>query len=127
MNYFKLRKLQDKLYFSVNDLAVALGITLESAKVQSSRYIKKGLFIRLKKNFYIFKTKWDALVLSDYFKIANILQVPSYVSFMTALAYYEVSTQMQQGYIESVGIKRKREFEIEIAAEELRPAERRNK
>ncbi|MFZ2398391.1 MAG: hypothetical protein WAW31_06970, partial [Smithella sp.] len=39
-------------------------------------------------------------------KIANILQVPSYISLMTALAYYEVTTQAQNNYQESICLKR---------------------
>ena len=34
------------------------------------------------------------------------MQVPSYISLMSALAYYEVTTQAQQSYQESIGQKR---------------------
>ena len=42
----------------------------------------------------------------DFFKISNILQVPSYISLMTALSYYEITTQVQREVIESVCVKR---------------------
>jgi len=116
MNYFELKELETKLYFSIHDVADLLNISIESARVQCSRYYKKGFFLRLKKNFYIFKTRWDNLNKEYFFRIANILQVPSYISFMTALIYYEVSTQVQQNYFECACLKRKKEYEIDNSA-----------
>jgi len=45
-------------------------------------------------------------------KIANIIQVPSYISLMTALSYYEVTTQVQQNYFESISLYRSVSREI---------------
>ena len=116
MNYFKLQELKNKLYFNIQDVAGLLDITDDSAKVQCSRYYQKGLFLRLKRNFYILKSKWDELETSDFFKITNVLQVPSYISFMTALTFYEVSTQVQRNYFESACIKRTKKYEINEAS-----------
>ena len=38
--------------------------------------------------------------------MANFLQTPSYISLMTALDYYEITTQIQQNYFESIVLKR---------------------
>lgn len=43
-------------------------------------------------------------------KISNFLQVPSYISFGTALSFYEITTQVQRNYYESVSLKRSVEF-----------------
>jgi hypothetical protein len=43
---------------------------------------------------------------TDLFSIANFLQVPSYISLTTALAYYGITTQLQRDFIESICIKR---------------------
>lgn len=48
-------------------------------------------------------------------KISNLLQVPSYVSFMTALAFYGVTTQVQRGFFENASLKRSRAFDTEGA------------
>jgi hypothetical protein len=48
--------------------------------------------------------------------VANFLQVPSYVSFQTALAHHEVTTQVQRDYIESAALKRSRRLEIQGVA-----------
>ena len=53
------------------------------------------------------------------FIIANIYQVPSYISLMTALDYYEITTQMQRDFIESVILKRTVTKEIEAKVLQL--------
>lgn len=111
----KLVQLQniDKPYFGHEDLARALGITLDSAKVSASRYVNQGLLFRLKRNLYILKERWLNLDREQKFIIANLIQAPSYISLMTALDYYEITTQMQRDFIESIAIKRTKEVEIE--------------
>jgi len=39
-------------------------------------------------------------------RIGNLLQVPSYLSLTTALAYHGLTTQVQRRYVESVGTRR---------------------
>ena len=106
MRYIKLRKLNSRLYFTYEDVADVLGIGSNSAKVLCTRYSKIGLIIRLKKNLYTLKERWEKNSQEDFFKISNILQVPSYISLMTALSYYEITTQVQREVIESVCVKR---------------------
>src|SRR3989337_384021 len=62
--------------------------------------------IRLKRNFYITPGKFEKLKEEDYFSLANMLQVPSYVSLTSALSYYNISTQQMRGIVESIGLKR---------------------
>jgi len=95
----------------VAELAQAARIRPESARVLASRYAQKGVFIRLKNNFYILDQKWQNLSRNDFLSIANRLQVPSYVSFMTALGFYEVTSQVQRGFVESASIKRSVRFD----------------
>ncbi len=102
----QLEELSKKEYFTLDDAAQNSGITPLSARVLCSRYAKKGLLIRLKNNLYTTAWRWKNMQRHDFFKIANIMQVPSYLSLMTALSYHEVSTQAQQGYFESIGRKR---------------------
>ena len=110
----KITQLQDikKLYFGYEDVARAFGITAQSAKVTLNRYLKQGLLIRVKRNIYILKEKWKNLDREQKFVIANIVQVHSYISLMTALDYYEITTQMQHDYIEYIAVKRTKGIEI---------------
>lgn len=112
MKYFELNKI-DKLYFRHEDIARALDITPESAKVSANRYVKQGLLVRVKRNIYVLKEKWKVLDREETFILANLGQVPSYISLMTALDHYEITTQMQRDFIESVAVKRTKAIEVE--------------
>ncbi|OGS24060.1 MAG: hypothetical protein A2297_05985 [Elusimicrobia bacterium RIFOXYB2_FULL_48_7] len=116
MNYSKLKKLSGRLYFSSRDAAAAMGIKHASALVLCNRYVKQGLFVRIKKDFYVLDQSWDSYSRDDFFRISNFLQVPSYISLLTALAYYGISTQVQRNYFESVCLKRSVLYEPEGAS-----------
>ncbi len=111
MKYTDLKAI-GKFYFSYKDIAKALGISEASAMVSANRYTKSGYLVRLKRNFYMLRERWDYLGRRELLNVANIIQVPSYVSLMSALDYYEVTTQVQRGFIESVGIRRTKSVEI---------------
>jgi hypothetical protein len=96
----------DKPYFTTEDVAQTLGISGASAAVLCSRYVKQGLLVRFKKGMYARKETLPNLRPTDLFSIANFLQVPSYISLTTALAYYGITTQLQRDFIESIAIKR---------------------
>ncbi|HOG09703.1 MAG TPA: type IV toxin-antitoxin system AbiEi family antitoxin domain-containing protein [Smithella sp.] len=102
----ELQELSRKTCFTLEDVAQSLGMQTASARVLCSRYVRQGVLIRLKKGFYTTAWKWENLNRQDFFKIANILQVPSYISLMSALAYYEVTTQAQNNYQENICLKR---------------------
>lgn len=106
MNYVELRKLKEKPYFRVEDLEDLLKIRRASVRVLCTRYTKNGLFVRLKRNFYVLNENWENFDREDLLKIANFLQIPSYISFMTALSFYEVTTQVQRNFLESASLKR---------------------
>lgn len=105
MNYQALREL-DFLYFSYNEVASKLGVKPESARVLCSRYVSTGFLVRVKRNMYVLRERWDHLDENETMQIANLIQVPSYVSLTTALSHYGYTTQVQQGYVESVSVQR---------------------
>jgi len=111
MSYERLLTI-DKPFFTQHDVAHAIGTKLGSAEVLCSRYVKKGLLMRLKRGFYARTETLSYLDQIDLFRIANILQVPSYVSLMTALSYYGITTQVQKDFFESISVKRTRTFQI---------------
>ena len=110
MDYKRLLEIE-KLYFSHEDVADLLQIKRESAAVLCSRYVKKGLLARLKRDLYVRTEALAHLGTLDLYRIANLLQVPSYVSLMTALSFHGVTTQVQRGFAESVCMKRTKAFE----------------
>ena len=111
MRYEQLLKIE-KPFFSHEDVANVLDIQPESAAVLCSRYVKKGLLTRLKRGLYARTETLRHMRQEDLFRIANFLQVPSYISLMTALSYYGISTQIQRGFFESISLKRTRTFDI---------------
>jgi len=96
----------NKLIISIEDIAKTLSINKESAKVTASRYVKNGSLLRIKKDFYIAANKYENLNEKELFKIANAIQVPSYISLASALTYYNISTQQLRRIIESVTTKK---------------------
>jgi len=112
MNTEKLEVLFDKLFFTTIDVANLFNYTIESARVFCSRYVKNGLFVKLRKDMYITSFKWKSLTIEDFFKISSFLRVPSYISLMTALSYYGVTTQMYNNYFESMTTKSSKYYEV---------------
>lgn len=111
MMYAELKPLALKLFFTVRDLAQTVGVKPASARVLCSRYVRKGIFVRLKNDFYVLDQAWEAMGREDRFRLANFLQVPSYVSLLTALSWQGVSSQVPRGCVESIGLRRSVRFE----------------
>ena len=57
MKLFEIQKI-DKLCFGHEEIARVLGISEASSRVTASRYAKKGLLLRIKKNMYVLREKW---------------------------------------------------------------------
>ena len=110
----KIRELGkiNKFYFGYEDIARALSISLPSARVTASRYVRQGFLVRVKKNVYVLKEKWKVAGREEKFMIANLAQVPSYISLMTALDYFEITTQVQRDFFESVAVQRTKEISV---------------
>ncbi|MGC9364442.1 MAG: type IV toxin-antitoxin system AbiEi family antitoxin domain-containing protein [Fidelibacterota bacterium] len=98
------------IVFTVDELARKLGINQSSARVLCSRYYKSGKILRIRNNLYIIKERWQYLGMEDRLRIANRIQVPSYISLSSAVDYYELSTQMYRSRIESIAQKRSIEY-----------------
>jgi len=101
-----------KLYFGYEEIARVFGISPSSAKVTASRYVRQGLLLRMKKNVYVRREVWNAAGIEDKFLLANLGQVPSYISLMTALEYYEITTQVLRDFFESIAVKRTKEIHL---------------
>ncbi|MCX8009518.1 MAG: hypothetical protein N3A61_00050 [Ignavibacteria bacterium] len=98
MKVFELRK-SPKLILTIEDISKQLSITKESAKVTAVRYVRNGLLVRLKKDLYILSDNFKYLKEKDIFRLANMIQVPSYISLTTALSYLNISTQQLQNVV----------------------------
>jgi predicted transcriptional regulator of viral defense system len=111
MRVFDLKKI-DKFFFGYEDISRALAISKASAKITATRYVKQGILLRVKRNLYVLKDVWAAADRDIRFKVVNMGQVPSYISLMTALDYYEITTQVQRDYFESIALKRSKVINV---------------
>ena len=111
MKLIEIQKI-DKLYFGHEEIARILGISEASSRVTASRYAKKGLLLRIKKNMYVLRERWIAAEKEEKFLLANLAQTPSYISLATALDFYELTTQIQRNFFESVALKRTKRIDI---------------
>lgn len=111
MKVLELNKIR-KPYFGYEEIARVRGIGLASAKVTASRYVRQGLLLRLKKNLYVLREAWNTASKEDKFRLANLGQSPSYISLMSALEYYEITTQVQRDFFESVAVKRTKIIQV---------------
>ena len=111
MKLKELNKIK-KLYFGYEEIARVFEISPSSAKVTASRYVRQGLLLRMKKNVYVRREVWNVAGIEDKFLLANLGQVPSYISLMTALEYYEITTQVLRDFFESIAVKRTKEINL---------------
>ena len=61
---------------------------------------------------YVKREEWSTSERREKFLIANLVQVPSYISLSTALNYYDATTQVQREFYESVAVKRSKAVNI---------------
>ena len=99
------------VFFASADAARALGVSEASARLACHRYFKKGYLVRPKRDVYVLADKWKRLENPELYALANWLQVPSYVSFQTALSYHQATTQVQRDFIESAAVTRTKTLE----------------
>lgn len=111
MNINALKNIR-KLYFGYEEISRAMGISLPSARVTACRYVKYQLLVRVKRGIYILRERWDSLSREEEFMIANLIQTPSYISLLTALSYYEISTQVTRDFAESIALNRSLSKEV---------------
>lgn len=111
MKLQELNKIR-KLYFGYEEIARVFEISKASARVTASRYVRQRLLVRVKKNMYVRREVWKIAGREEKFVIANLGQTPSYISLMTALDFYEITTQVQRDFFESVAVKRTKEIQV---------------
>jgi predicted transcriptional regulator of viral defense system len=102
LNAMKEKTIQSP--FSIDEVVNERGISRESARGYCVRKARSGEYIRLKNNLYILRSDWNVMNWEERLKLANRIQVPSYISLLTALAYYELTTQIPISRIESIAV-----------------------
>ena len=106
---FVQEKLKDERIkiFSVFDFQKIFKVKYETAKKWISRYQKKGYLIKAKKGLYFLKENPPL-----DFELANRLYQPSYVSFESALSFYEMLPETVY-QITSATTRKTKSFQVE--------------
>ena len=112
MKIQQLQKIQAPLWTSAM-AAEALDVKPASARLACHRYVKGGYLVRLKRDLYATKDNWQRFRQEDIFMAANRLQIPSYISLTSALSYYQITSQVLQGFVESVAATRSWDHRVE--------------
>lgn len=89
MHFLKLAE-ELPVFFSSTDIQIALAIQADSAHVLAARYVKKGIFLRIKRDLYVFQKKFLHLTRDEVYELSQRLQPKSYISFSTVLASHHV-------------------------------------
>ena len=92
----------EKTFFGYLDISRVLGISPDSTRVVAHRFARKDILARIKPNLFMLVEKWKRSNAEICYKIANYIQVPSYISLTMALEYQGIATRMQKDYIESI-------------------------
>ena len=87
MNIIEIRKQLPDTVFAHDLLESLLRNKVSNINVKIANMVKKGELVRLKRGVYILGKEYRRSPL-DMIGIANVLYVPSYVSFEYALSYY---------------------------------------
>jgi len=80
----------DKTVFSASDLRGIWGIEQDWFKTVVKRMVDQGVLTRLSRGYYSLKNDFDP------YELANTTVTPSYVSFNSALRYFDISFQTQK-------------------------------
>ncbi|MFA4814930.1 MAG: hypothetical protein WC924_03510 [Candidatus Gracilibacteria bacterium] len=110
MHFLKLAEKLPK-FFSTKDVQSILSIQKDSARVLCARYTKKGIFLRLKRDLYVFKQVFLHLDHDDFFHLSSLIQTHTYISFTSALAYHGVLPGLPH-YTEAVSFQRSMEKQV---------------
>ncbi len=85
MHFLKLAE-ELPVFFTTADIQKILNIQADSARVLAARYVKKNIFIRIKRDLYLFEKKFQHLTKEESYELSQRLQPKSYLSFSTVLA-----------------------------------------
>ncbi len=113
MNNIRILEKTQKGWWSIEEVASLLSLSKKAAAVFISRSVTRGDLKYLKRGLYVLPDWISKASEEDIFKISNLVQTPSYISLLTALSFYGISTQFPQSICEAIGKARSVKYEVE--------------
>jgi len=77
-----------KTVFKLQDLKTLWGDRELNTKIAAKRMVEKGLILKLSKGYYVLNEDYNV------YELANLIVSPSYVSFNSALFYWDICFQI---------------------------------
>lgn len=110
----ELGSIQDpsRIYFTIEDFSQYFQMPMASTRVYLSRKVKAKQLLRVRRNLYVFPQAFPSYDQQQLFELANVIQTPSYVSYLTALSFYDLTTQIPSAVIESANPVRRSQFPV---------------
>lgn len=100
-------------YWTLHDFSETFKLLPPSARVFASRKVKSGELIRARRDLYLLPSAFEQFTERELFRLSNLLQTPSYISFATALSYHGLTTQVLPATIEAANPVRARTFRVQ--------------
>lgn len=109
-----IRRIEEKKrgYYTIEDIRQLLGLSSAATRLFCVRAIQRGELIRARRGLYLLPDYETWYRQKDYFRLANLIQTPSYISLLTALAFYDISTQIPASSYESINSTRTVEYNV---------------
>lgn len=112
----KLTKELEKIgtdFFTTDEISRILGMSSEVARVTCARAVAAGDLVRIKNGMYVLSSYRRLFEKKDFFYLSNLIQTPSYISLLTALSFYEISSQVSAGVYEALSPVRKSGYSLD--------------
>lgn len=104
---------QGRPCFTLEEISEILGLARPSARVFVSRKVKSGELVRARRDLYLLPEFLKKATEKDLFLLSNMIQTPSYVSFVTALSWYGLTTAILPSVVEAANPVRSCLYKIE--------------
>ncbi len=101
-----------KGWWSLEEITSLLGLKRAAAGVYCSRAAGRGELVRVRRGIYLLPGWTKIASEEEMFELAGLIQSPSYISLITALSYYGITTQMIRSVCESISAVRSARYEI---------------
>jgi len=112
MNNIRRIEKAKRAYYTIEVIRQLLGISDQATRLFCTRAVKSGELVRARRGLYLLSDYETWYRQTDYFRLANLIQTPSYISLLTALAFYDISTQVPISTYESIASVRPLECNV---------------
>lgn len=105
-----------RLFYTPEEIGESRGLVPASVGKFINRKLAAGEILRLRRGLYASPEDFAGATREELFRMANVIKTPSYISYLTALDYYDLTTQVTVSTIESANPTRSKTFLVKDLA-----------